>query len=1124
MKNFFSYKYIIFTFIILLSFVKVIISDKNEEIDLVGIDAAATTHDYNLDEDMCVKFSVKLSDEEKKIENLYVRISADSNDVEDMNRQQLYYSNESCPTSFDAQQYSLRASKHPNIFAKYNNTVDHIYLRVKCFNYPCKFSLYAGIEKDYLFSTTPSIDDKETYSYYSYGDKINTMNFKIPSSLDKKYTTNAKHALTISVTNPSDTDYIQLYSMVNGAKNKIEVEKYQIPIGIIFTFIEENYIDPNKCKDTKCFYVLEIQSLENQFVSFSAKTSIYAENTLETTIMPNSQSYYSYLNTKNILATEECFKVDEEYEKKNLFKNDEDLVFASVHYYTLPIRPYLKHNNEYKLIEEWDSSKNSINIILKKESNITRQICFKKEDRTPSAFSLEISYVSKNNKNIDIYSPLTSGFTHMKSLKKNSLAFYTHNSDVHFNEKLSFFLNPLKGKPEMYILSCEDYPFCPNEISQLKSDSNAQIATSKDNGIYSYTSNTKHEKDLSPYGPKQKLLYVYCPDDTTEEYCQFELLINSNVDQITLSNKKSFYSHLLKDQSDLFQILLKKNSPDFEKIQVSIKSEKNVELVYISDNMNSQYQILKQGELYEFTPSKNYSIFDQDYELLFNVIANEESDYSIEYKTIKKRTKELTLGKIEDIKINSYPFDFCYKLPNKKSDFKDLLFNLNLKSLSLERAAGKTSSFNTIYMNATIINALQLESLQSPDNVDTSIFNEKSSLLFNKEVDLSTKSISLDINKEYANKLSNTNDEELVLYFTIDNRNKDNAYMEGQLFLFYENDKDFIIPYNNYINSKLSTKKENFKYYHLQLGENKKQFVVDFSSNYELGNDLKISFIDYDTDIENQKPENIIKNAPSVVFSKSTNKNSAINQFEFTLNNNKNDILLCIYSNVQNNNLSSVNYVFKYNTYASEDKNGVKYEINKKIQHSKTSDSKYLIFEFDNIKKKKDNKNDYEYCKGEIYVKKIEKKNKIDKEKIDSLALIETKYQLLKGKVKYENNGAKVKVEMDYNNGTENNYYSVFVDLPEENEKFSYDMIYLGESKADEKTKETANTILKRYFWWILGGSVLIVLIIIITIIIVVTKKKNDELGDNINTVSFKADGENAIIDDIERENSEILE
>ena len=1120
MKNFFSYKYKIFAFIILLSFLKVIISDKSEVIDLDGIDAAASPHNFSLDEDMCVKFLVKLNDEQKKNENLYVRISVDSNDVEDMNRQQLYYSTESCPTSSDAEQYSLRASKHPNIFAKYNNKIDLIYLRVKCFNYPCKISLYAGIEKDYLFSTSASIDDKETYSYYSYGDKINTMNFKIPSSLDKKYPTNAKHALTISVTNPSDTDYIQLYSMVNGAKNKIEVDKYQIPIGIIFTFIEEDYIDPNKCKDAKCFYVLEIQSLENQFVSFSAKTSIYVENTLETTIMPNSQSYYSYLNTKNILATEECFKIDEEYEKKNLFKNDEDLVFASVHYYTLPIRPYLKYNNEYKLIEEWDSSKNSINIILKKESNIRRQICFKKEDRTPSAFSLEISYVSKNNKNIDIYSPLTSGFTHMKSLKKNTLAFYTHNSDVHFNEKLSFFLNPLKGKPEMYIMSCDDYPFCPNEISQLRSDSNVQKATLRDNGIYSYSSNTKHEKDLSPYGPKQKLLYVYCPDDTTEEYCQFEILINSNVDQITLSNTKSFYSHLLKDESDLFQILLKKNSPDFEKIQVSIKSEQNVELVYISDNMESQYQIIKQGELYEFTPSKNYSIFDKDYELLFNVIAKDESDYSIEYRTIKKRTKELTFGKIEDIKINIYPFDFCYKLPNKKLDFKDLLFNLNLKSLSLDRATGKTSSFNTISMNATIINVLQLENLQSADNVDTSIFNEKS-LLFNKEVDLSTKSISLDINKEYANKLSNNNDEELVLYFTIENNNKDNPYMEGQLFLFYENDKDFIIPYNNYINSKLSTNNENFKYYHLQLGENKKQFVVDFSSNYELGNNLKISFIDYDTDIENQKPENIIKNSTNVNFTKSTNKNRAINQFEFTLNNNKNDIFLCVYSNVKNNNLTSVNYVFKYNTYVSEDKNRVKYEINKKIQHSKTSDNKYLIFEFDNIKKMKDNNNKDEYCKGEIYVKKIEKNNKIDIEKIDSLALIETKYQLLKGKVKYDNNAAKVKVEMDYNNRTENNYYSVFVDLPEENEKFSYDMIYLSESK---ETKETANTILKRYFWWILGGSVLIVLIIIILIIIVVTKKKNDELGDNINSVSFKADGENAIIDDIERENSEILE
>ena len=1094
MKNFISNKIIIFIFIFLLSFLEVVISIQNKEFEIIGIDKSTPLGSYeDLTEEMCFSFSVKLSDEEKQLKDLYIRISIDSNDVTDMNRQQLFYSTKKpCPDPSEAELYSLRASKHPNIFAKYDNNIENFYLRVKCFNYPCKYSIYAGIENNYLFSTYSTIDDKETYSYYSYGDKINTMNFKIPSSLEKNYPNNAKHVLTISVSNPSDSDYIQLYQMIEGEKKEMEPDSYKTPTGIIFTFIEENYIDKKEFKIENCFYVLEIQSLENQFISISAKTSTYIENILESQIMPNAQLYYSYLNTKNITAKEECYKINEDYANANLFKNNDDLVFASIHYYTLPIRPYLKYNNEYKLLEEWDQNKNSVNIILKKESDIVPQICFKNEDDTSSSFSVEISYISKNNKNIDIYSPLTSGYIHMKTLQKNSLAFYTHNSDIHYNKKLSYFLKILKGKPEMYIMLCDDYPNCYNDISQLKGDDNVIKPNLKDNIIYTYSNYTNGEKDLSPYGPRQKLLYVFCPDDTTEEYCQFEILINSNLDQIILSPKYSFFSHLLKNESDLFKIHIPKNSKDFSKLQISINSQQKMELVFVEDNMNSTFNIKKEGEIYEFTPSKNYSIYNQDYIVLFNVKANYDSDYFIEYKTIKKGAKIFVFGKIEKINITYYPFDFCYKLPIKKDDYKNLLFNLNLKSLQ-DQNSEKTSLFNNIYINSTIININKFNDIESEENIDTSIFNEKP-LLLNQEVDLSTKSILLNINKEYLNTLSNriSNEEELVLYFVINNNNK--TKIEGKLFLIYENSTDVIIPSNNYISSKLPTNKTNFNVYRLQLGENKTKFVVDFSSNYELGNNFKISFIDYSYDI---KQENIIKNSSNVNFTTSNNKNYAINQFEFTLNDNQKDILLCIYSNVEDKKLSSINYIFKYNTYDdSEYKNRTKFEINKKIQRFYLSDNdKRMILVIDNIKKIKDNKS--EYCKGEIYLRKIEKNNKIDNEKIDCIALIESKYKLIEGKVEYEKNDEKIKIEMEYNNEMNYKFYSVFTDLSEENEKFSYNMIEFSINKK------------KRLLWSTIGIVSIFILIIILAIIILILclmKKKKNKLEEDVNTVSFKVD------------------
>jgi hypothetical protein len=397
------------------------------------------------------------------------------------------------------------------------------------------------------------------------------------------------------------------------------------------------------------------------------------------------------------------------------------------------------------------------------------------------------------------------------------------------------------------------------------------------------------------------------------------------------------------------------------------------------------------------------------------------------------------------------------------------------------------------------------------------IFDEKS-LILNHLFDLSTKTVLLNINKEYMKTLSNkiNNDDELFLYFSIDNDKKLKNSLEGQLFLFYENDTDLIIPYNTYINSKLSTNKKNFILYHLQLNDNKNTFIVDFSSNYELGNNFKISFIDYNNSIENINSEDIIKNSTNINFISSKNKNSAINQFVFTLKDNKTDVFLCIYSNVKDKNLTSISYIFKYNTYDDSEKRVI-YEMNKKIKSLNSSDNKYLILKFDNIKKIKDNKT--EYCKGEISVRTIKKNSKIETEKIDSIALIQSKYKLANGLISYKNESEKIEIEMDYNNEIEKKYYSVFIDLPEENEKFSYNLVYV------EKIKTKKN---KDYIMWIVVIAISVTLLIaaVIVIIVVITKMKNEELGEKVNDISFKTSGTDAMIrkDNKDDEDEDLLD
>ena len=1107
MKNF-SNQNIIFAFIIFLSFFKVIISIETKEFILTSNSSSFFTS-KNTNEDICISISFQLPEEQKSLLKdsvTYFHFIGLSENIQDTNNHQLYYSStKSCPDISEAEQYTIKSSFSTDLFAKLPQNLDKIYLRIKCFKYPCSFSLDGGIEIEYAFLTDLMFHQSKSYSYFSNGNEM--MKFKIPSSLDRRYGDDVKHVVTISVNKP-DLNNINLY-ILNEARTKIEVDSIKTPTSKIFTFIEENIMINYQ---NNYLYALEIQSSENQFISLSIQYSQYIENKnkIESYLMPNFYSYY--LNTKNVVANEECFLIDDISLNEELLNNGEDLLYASINYDSLPIKPFLKYNDEYKVPEDFYSNKNSINIIIEKKSDIFPQICFKTEDNNSLIFSLEISYISKIHSSIDIYNPLSSGFLYMKTLRKNTLAFYTHNSVNQNNQKISFILKILKGNPEMYIVSCDTYPYCYDNISQLKNDDKVIKPNLKDNSFYSYSKYTNGEKDLSPYGLKQDLLYVYCPDNIAEEYCQFETLIYSDMDIINLSPSDSFYSHLSKDESDLFKIHIPKNSTNLKKIKISIKSKQNMEFKLNEDNMNSKCKTKEEGKTYECSPLKTFSIYNQDYDLLFNIKANEDSDYSIKYKIVETdkivEIQSFEFSKIEDIIVYSFPFNFYYILPNNLLDFKDYLFNFKFKAST---ALDETSSFKKIYINSTIINSQKLMELQSAES-NINIFDENS-LLFNKSFDLSTKTLSLNINKEYANTISNKikNDDELVLYFSLDNyKNKNKNYnLEGQLFLFYENDKDFIIPYNTYINSKLPINKINFNLYHLQLNENKNKFVVDFSSNYELGENFKISFIDYDNNIENLKPENVIKNSSNINFitsnNKNKNKNSAIKQFEFNLKDNKKDVFLCVYSNVKDKNLTSINYIFKYNTYDDSEKRVV-YEMNKKIKYSKSKDNKYFILEFDNIKKIKDDKS--EYCKGEISVRAIKKNNKIKTEKIDSIALIQSDYKLKKGIISYQNGDKKITIKMEYNK-IEKKYYSIFIDLPNENEKFVYDMIYIDKTGGKKKKKKTKNNLL-----WVvvITGSCVLLVVAIIVIIIVITRMKNEDLEEKVNAISFKKSGADAMI------------
>ena len=1093
-------------FFLISNFINLSINSVSEEYKLNEIDVPKYIVFNNTEKEKYISFNLEFVNISSLIDSSYIHFSTFSNlplNLADKNGQQIIYSStEECPSTSNAERYSFKYLKNTDLFINFPNATK-IYLTIKCFKYPCSFNLKTQIEKDYahlnIYDTTPY-----SYSYFASEQITNTMKFKIPSSLYNSYPNYAKHLLTISVSNPNDPDYTKLYLNNGNNTEELKMDSYKTRTNMIFSLIEENNI--NELSDN-IFYVLEIESMENQFISISIKPSIYFINEykLNSEIMPNSHPQYSFLNLNSEDKTkEECYKINEQYISDNLDNiNENDLLYASIDYFTSPSNIYLKYKKE-----EIQLSQSSMNLILQKESGAYPEICFYLKDNNDineGVFKLEMSHLSNNNENYDVFNPLLTGFFHKKMLNKNGLSFFTYNSDVHYYDKITYYLKPLKGNPEIFIDHCEDYPNCNKDISQLKND-NKVIKPKIINNIYSfysYTYYTNRAKDLSPYYPKQNLLYAYCPE-TEKEYCQFEILIYSNLDEIVLSHNSEFYSNLKKDELDLYKIHLPKGNDEIKKIQIFLHSNENVEL--ISENMNN-ITIKKDKyagtEIYEYIPDKLYYIHKNDFDILFSIKANNDAHYYIKYLIVNNKDEEdnentdCFMGKMGLINETKYKsLKMYYPLPNKKENnkpiFNDFVFNFYLKYKNSINT-NNTALFDEFEIKSSIITNKNFISLVKTQNNED--FNQLS--LNTKLFDLSTKSVIISIKKEDLENTwinNNKDDEELLLFIELNKNKNYNNYSDlyGKFFLVYKNNTEFIIPTNNYISDQLYIDKNSFNLYHLQSeGEGNNIFQIEFSSNYALENKVfEVLFIDYDN-ITNIKPENF-KN--TIKFN--NKKLGGINYFEFELNGNKKDIVLCVIfkgEKKEKEDLKTINYVFRYKTYKKEDENKIaNYAFNDKFKYTNKNNKTILHIE----KVKKNN----EYVLGDIYIRKILNTNKLKKEEINTIAIIESKYELVNGNITDKNKSLEIEIPKI----NETDYYSILINFPNDEQNFAY--VFKSE-KTENKTDNKLFLIIV-----IAASAVAVIIIIIVIVIILLTKKQGSELKEKVMQTSFKESG---VVDDL---------
>ena len=304
------------------------------------------------------------------LQNSYIHFYTFPQDSNEPNGQQIIYSStEQNPQLSNAEKYSYKFSKNANLIL--TEPKDKINLSIKCMKYPCSYELKVKFEKDYAnLNLDESNNYSNSYSYFIPGntlEKLSTMKFKIQSSLNKKYT-KGKQLLTISVTNPSDKDAIVLK---DSNKNELKENSYITPMGKIFYVLGEDI-----SKDSSnSFYYLEIESMEYQFVSISIKTSVEYDKKIESELIPNESPKYTFVNnTNNFLVEEECFTINEKYVNDNIKGENNDLLYASIQFFSLPIKEIVSNSKSY------NSSNSSVYFILEKENNKYPQFCLKLND------------------------------------------------------------------------------------------------------------------------------------------------------------------------------------------------------------------------------------------------------------------------------------------------------------------------------------------------------------------------------------------------------------------------------------------------------------------------------------------------------------------------------------------------------------------------------------------------------------------------------------------------------------------------------------------------------------------------------------------------------------------------
>ena len=1023
----------------------------------------------------------------------YVHFTTDPISAQNQDLQQIIFSPEIDKLSTnDSDSYSFRFSRNANLITVISNETNQIFLTIKCFEYPCSFNFKAAIEVNKANLYLDEMHNFYAYNSNSFGkEKFNKVKFNIPGIKNV-----GKNNLMIAIINPGDPDGSYAKLDIRGVPS---YKKYKINMGVVYVIDEETDVD---------YYELEIESLENQFITISIKTSNFGSNYYESEITPNTIAKFSDLRVENEKINE-CFRVNQNYIQNFIDNTENSFLFASIDFFSPPIKSYLKYSNSQKPIDN-DNSQNSLNFILSKESNEYPQICFETDNLNfaDNTYMLEISHMYPGMENIDIFSPIFSGFFTTKILPKNYLGLYSHYSDVHFLKKISFYLKPIKGNPEMYFVQCDTYPNCYNKITDLQNNPTKAFKAINYGNFQFYSKKYDYlTKDLSPSSPSQNLLYVHCPPDSEEDFCQYQILIYSDSEEIVLNQEEDFFVAAEKDEELMFKLSLKKGQVAPRKIGFCF----NVTLdeIYfdtLEDFNNATISMVKEESgmiCYRYEPDKRFNDLSRnDIDIVFNIRALKDVNFVLKNNFIYLKTN--MIGEIINLPDFSFPFDTNFLINNANSD---LIFNLYLNDKKYQGL-----NLTKVEIGYTILNFTYATEIQEQE-----IKILEGSII--EKLDAATRSCVIRISKEYIKEIvKDDNETQYYLHLVIVNNDastNDNKNIRAKMFILEKGANNKIFLDNDmFISDKFTLGNNNlFNLYHLKTNS-KELLEIKFTSNYPLDDKFLVYILEYNN--TNIDIDYIEQNKKSYTI-------SSIGQIYTLLFNCSSsdligaDILIAVVSKLDKNSikLQTINYIFKYNLYThdKEYNNRAKYEFNENYNLTKQKD-KYTI-EFSPIKKGntvlKDN---------EIYIRRILDNKKISEESFATFAKIESENELIKIDKKEEKDDKTVITFTSTEK--ENCSYSILIDNLKENEKFlisNKTEIVIPPDPDDSTTDEGGDTtdggkkpegenegdgdnslVLKI----VIPIVVVVVVVAVILIIITIKKRKGRELNMKILKTSFQ--------------------